>query len=1756
MAPTPQPTMTREQQQALAKARARARISAGAGLGPVNPMEAQGQAAQREYEAAGSPQLPKSASIAPTNRFAAPEGTFVSPERAEQRMAATAGVNKANREMEEYRARRGPIINAISDTILGGLNAGDKALAAGAGKVMDVIDPQRVGPRFISENVTPFAGQNPNNDILRFIPQTAVSIAENPAVGASELVEGMEPTHMIARGGNNLRDAGNAAVRGDWEEAQAQYSEATPDLLMGTFGLTAPGSMAVTAARNRVMAPGNALRAEMGRAAESFDGAPRPAAPVAGQASVAPVAQPTVPQAPSRPAQARPAGAGQQPAAGPAVAPAGVAGGQGGGVLNATPVAVGQSPVALAKSDARIIGRLLKAGGVARNDVNNVLAGLVQAYQGSNSTRLPLAFFAEEYLPTVLPKQTADDVIQKLRGFGRERFSANNPGDSSRATMRNTVDTLRSTQQDNLSGVMDANLYKGKLIGQEDKLNAALEQNARTAYSTALENANNRLLSGRATQAERDALGEIQSLLHNDAFLKEVPAHLRIKAMRDGINLEDFVQKDPIAAAHWLQSELRQAVTAAEGVGGVATSESRLYGEMRTTLLEQLEKVVPGYRGARKAHGDIYGAKEAIEFGGNFFKSARSEVDTARLARQFKAMSTRQKTAATMSIRDALKNEFRNKAEDTAAKVTRLQQAGVLDALETVLGADGKRVADAIRNTVKENERLRAVDQLSGSPTHDNGITAAAAQEAVRSPLNTAIKKTADKSNLLYTAGIDAMLMLNGVPFPITTTGAFVGRAADKFGNPSAKKLASATKTLYDLPAPSNALAGPSKPPRVSGPRSPKPTPEQVQATLDDLLRQYDALDHRADPAAGQKLLRQIDRLKKQLGPANALSAPPAKPGPIVKNGFGGSRPLPMDEASRMGRADDWVEVVPTKLDAESRATIDDHFGEGFADIIDADQTGQQALYYAKALMDEGESAEQIATATLLEQIGSARKAGRPAEAGSSKLLAGMGASPEAIGAVGGGAAGYFGNPSDANQDGVIDEKDRGLNAVGGLISGGLLAKGARMGANALSKVGRAVEEAPLPLSKDNRIFSPGKPDDLGFITSTEYVLATPPARFKDAKTLTPEQWRKFMREGGASNEAFQFQIEPALKRLADEGYTGDIPKAKLEEALARTRGTLSKPPEKRAVERSAGSTTGRRGTTFEAPTETDYSQYVAPGSSSNYKQHVLLLPKEQGAGYKSHNWRSENPVGHIRTTNRTSANGEKVLHVEELQSDLHQEGAKYGYADDPKAQAALRANADYHAAHQRWLNWYEAQEGLQRKRYLTLVSNEPEQIADPVGRELFREAKSALERTQSFKGSGNAPPRAPMENWEEPFIRYALKQGADQGVDVITFPTSKTLHHALQNEGTGKFYDGRLPRHLESVAKSLGLRVEEIEVPIANKSAGHYRAGARGDKFNIANEKSGEWYFDGGEFDTLREAQDAASRLNKKTSVVPAIRLTPEAKARLSEGVIMDAKDPGRRAPPKPPAHKPTQASLGFGGKGPPADPPGPPRKPPVKNPPASRAEAEAREALKKARSEHTKARRRNVMLDNRDQLNKPFEDAETKAAERLERVMNNDARLKTAAARGRAIIDSPNVKDPLKLAAAIGIPLAGATVGYSLLAPKPQGPPPTSPRDPKFYWQSVSKRKDAVTQAQSALDEWGEWPKDVEFTGTPGNVTKAAIETWRYNMRQLQLDKKNLGRQIDLEVPITQDEMGMLLAGPGGHKEGKTWKTKHGEPVKVPAP
>lgn len=84
-----------------------------------------------------------------------------------------------------------------------------------------------------------------------------------------------------------------------------------------------------------------------------------------------------------------------------------------------------------------------------------------------------------------------------------------------------------------------------------------------------------------------------------------------------------------------------------------------------------------------------------------------------------------------------------------------------------------------------------------------------------------------------------------------------------------------------------------------------------------------------------------------------------------------------------------------------------------------------------------------------------------------------------------------------------------------------------------------------------------------------------------------------------------------------------------------------------------------------------NYEAYTLPGGT-NYRQTVLAVPNDflsknpDVSTYESPHWGDiSNPIAHIRTKDRVSADGAKVLFVEELQSDWAQAGRKRGFQSE-----------------------------------------------------------------------------------------------------------------------------------------------------------------------------------------------------------------------------------------------------------------------------------------------------------------------------------------------------------------------------------------------------------------------------------------------------------------------------------------------------------
>jgi hypothetical protein len=84
--------------------------------------------------------------------------------------------------------------------------------------------------------------------------------------------------------------------------------------------------------------------------------------------------------------------------------------------------------------------------------------------------------------------------------------------------------------------------------------------------------------------------------------------------------------------------------------------------------------------------------------------------------------------------------------------------------------------------------------------------------------------------------------------------------------------------------------------------------------------------------------------------------------------------------------------------------------------------------------------------------------------------------------------------------------------------------------------------------------------------------------------------------------------------------------------------------------------------------------------------ERMLEIAKKARAGglqqpeeFRSSHWDEPNVVGHVRFNDRVGPNGEKLLHLEELQSDWHQKGRTQGYKEEVSLEKknAARENTD-----------------------------------------------------------------------------------------------------------------------------------------------------------------------------------------------------------------------------------------------------------------------------------------------------------------------------------------------------------------------------------------------------------------------------------------------------------------------------------------------
>jgi hypothetical protein len=150
----------------------------------------------------------------------------------------------------------------------------------------------------------------------------------------------------------------------------------------------------------------------------------------------------------------------------------------------------------------------------------------------------------------------------------------------------------------------------------------------------------------------------------------------------------------------------------------------------------------------------------------------------------------------------------------------------------------------------------------------------------------------------------------------------------------------------------------------------------------------------------------------------------------------------------------------------------------------------------------------------------------------------------------------------------------------------------------------------------------------------------------------------------------------------------------------------------------------------------------------------IALKNKQHNApqDYRTNHWKEDaNVLAHMRVQDRKGPNGEKILHVEEIQSDWHQEGRKKGYG--PKLEEQYRA-------------YYTTPDGQQVNIGFGKTPEQVELMTKAAG---WNTMPVKIETEKTVRKIGEGVPDAPFKkNWHELAMKRLLNYAADNGYDSI----------------------------------------------------------------------------------------------------------------------------------------------------------------------------------------------------------------------------------------------------------------------------------------------------------------------------------------------------------------------------------------------------
>lgn len=174
---------------------------------------------------------------------------------------------------------------------------------------------------------------------------------------------------------------------------------------------------------------------------------------------------------------------------------------------------------------------------------------------------------------------------------------------------------------------------------------------------------------------------------------------------------------------------------------------------------------------------------------------------------------------------------------------------------------------------------------------------------------------------------------------------------------------------------------------------------------------------------------------------------------------------------------------------------------------------------------------------------------------------------------------------------------------------------------------------------------------------------------------------------------------------------------------------------------------------------------------------------RRESKDYRSSHWNEPNVLAHTRFDERTGPNGERILHVAEIQSDWHQQGRRDGYqgqADKVALEKAAREATDaMYATRARLIK--EVTGGKYESKTEALDAGDAAAFhaidkIDYNNAEMKAAVKAHEDAVEELRKARVAVPDAPFKNtWHELTFKRLLRYAAENGFDAISWDTGAT---------------------------------------------------------------------------------------------------------------------------------------------------------------------------------------------------------------------------------------------------------------------------------------------------------------------------------------------------------------------------------------------